>query len=313
MSTRLSSADTAWLHMDRPTNLMVINSVLLFDEPVDWERLKQTTQRRLVDRYPRFRQRVVESHLPLRAPKWEDDPEFALEHHMHHLALPAPGDAAALQELVGDLMMMPLDRNRPLWQTYMVDGFGDGAAMITRMHHCIADGIALARVMLSLTDSEPDAPIEPDRRRTLAVGLERAAVEHCRLGRTSPGARRPSRVDRLPASRRDRAPPAARETTGGCRRPRRQHRAAPAAHVRRRCNGDQGRPRGQPPGRVERRDLAGRDQANCACPQGDRQRRAAGGGCRGPAPLPPGQRQPGRRDPGDGPVQLASARPARPA
>ena len=170
MSARMSSADTAWLHMDRPTNLMVINSVLLFDGPVDWERLKQTTQRRMVDRYPRFRQRVVESHLPLRAPKWEDDPEFALEHHMHHLALPAPGDAAALQELVADLMMMPLDRNRPLWQTYMVDGFGDGAAMITRMHHCIADGIALARVMLSLTDSEPDAPIEPDLDECLRSG-----------------------------------------------------------------------------------------------------------------------------------------------
>ena len=81
---------------------------------------------------------------------------------MHHLALPAPGDAAALQELVGDLMTMPLDRSRPLWHMYMVDGFGDGAAMIIRMHHCIADGIALARVMLSLTDSEPDAGIAHD-------------------------------------------------------------------------------------------------------------------------------------------------------
>ena len=56
-------------------------------------------------------------------------------------------------------MMMPLDRNRPLWQVYMVDGLGDGAALISRMHHCIADGIALARVMLSLADSEPDAGI----------------------------------------------------------------------------------------------------------------------------------------------------------
>jgi diacylglycerol O-acyltransferase / wax synthase len=161
MSARMSSADTAWLRMDRPTNLMVINSVSLFDQPPDWDRVRQITQRRLVDRYPRFRQRVVESRLPLRAPKWEDDPDFALEHHMHHIALPAPGDDGALQELVGDLMTMPLDRNRPLWQTYMVDGYGDGAAIISRMHHCIADGIALARVMLSLTDSEPDAGIEP--------------------------------------------------------------------------------------------------------------------------------------------------------
>jgi diacylglycerol O-acyltransferase / wax synthase len=161
MSDHLSSADTAWLHMDRPTNLMVINSLLLFDKPVDWDRVKQITQRRLVDRYPRFRQRVVESRVPLRTPKWENDPDYALEHHMHHLALPAPGDAAALQELVSDLMMMPLDRNRPLWHTYMIDGFGDGAAMICRMHHCIADGIALAQVMLSLTDSDAQTEIDP--------------------------------------------------------------------------------------------------------------------------------------------------------
>ena len=91
MSTRMSSADAAWLHMDRPTNLMIINSVLLFDEPVDGE--GQAGHRAsLVDRYPRFRQRVVESRLPLRPPSWEDDPDFALEHHMHHIALPAPGD-----------------------------------------------------------------------------------------------------------------------------------------------------------------------------------------------------------------------------
>ena len=191
MSARLSSADTAWLHMDRPTNLMVINSVELFDETPDWERVRQITQTRLVDRCPRFRQRVVESRLPLRAPRWEDDSDYALEHHVHHLALPAPGDRAALQELVGDLMTMPLDRNRPLWHTYLVDGFGGGSAIINRMHHCIADGIALARVMLSLTDSDPNAgiaPPTPERPRArsarflpgLARSTERilAAAEH---------------------------------------------------------------------------------------------------------------------------------------
>jgi len=161
MSSRFASADAAWLHMDRPTNLMVITSVSLFDRPVDWERVKQIHEARLLQRYPRFHQRVVESRLPLRAPKWEDDPDFALEHHLHHIALPAPGDERVLQELLGDLMTMPLDHSRPLWQTYMVDGFGEGAAMISRIHHCVADGVSLARVMLSLTDSEPDAGIEP--------------------------------------------------------------------------------------------------------------------------------------------------------
>ena len=180
MSARMSSADTAWLHMDRPTNLMVINSVDLFDQPLDWDRVKEITQTRLIDRYPRFRQRVVESRLPWQAPRWEDDPDFSLEHHMHHLALPAPGDRAALQELIGDLMTQPLDRNRPLWHTYMVDGFGAGAAVIHRMHHCIADGIALARVMLSLTDGQPEAGIAPpatERPRSRPAGLVPGVVD----------------------------------------------------------------------------------------------------------------------------------------
>lgn len=157
MRTQLSSADAAWLHMDRPNNLMVINSVLLFDRPVDWEQVKRITAERLVAPYPRFRQKVVENRLPFIPPSWEDDPDFVLEHHMHHRALPAPGDEAALQALIADLMTMPLDRTKPLWHIYMIDGFGDGAAMLTRMHHCIADGIALARVMLSLTDEQPGA------------------------------------------------------------------------------------------------------------------------------------------------------------
>ena len=127
MTGRLSSADTAWLHMDRPTNLMVINSVMTFDQQVDWERLTEVIQHRMVDPYPRFRQRVVESRLPLQPPRWEDDPDFKLEHHIHHRALPAPGDRAALQELVGDLMAMPLDRSRPLWQDYFIDGYGTAA------------------------------------------------------------------------------------------------------------------------------------------------------------------------------------------
>jgi hypothetical protein len=180
--------------MDRPTNLMVINSVLLFEEPVDWERLRQITQQRLVDRYPKFHQRVVESRLPLRPQSWEDDPDFSLEHHMHHRALPAPGDRAALQQLVSDLMTMRLDRNRPLWNLYMVDGLGNGAALISRMHHCIADGIALARVMLSLADSEPDAGIAPPAA-TRSLQLARADREHRRLGDPSARQHRRRRPD----------------------------------------------------------------------------------------------------------------------
>ena len=160
----MSGADTAWLHMDRPNNLMVISGALWFDQPLDWKQLREVVSRRLVERFPRFRQRVVESRLPLRGPHWEDDPDFDLDLHLHHAALPAPGDRAALEDFLSDLIAQPLDRSRPLWNWYLIDGYGSGSAIVTRMHHCIADGIALARVLLSLTDSSPEAGIEPGTR-----------------------------------------------------------------------------------------------------------------------------------------------------
>ncbi len=125
----MSSADAAWLHMDRPTNLMVINSVLLFDEPLDFDRVKRVHEERLVGRFPKFRQRVAESRLRFPVTVVGGRPDFDLDHHVHHFALPAPNDQAALQGLVGDLMTMPLDRNRPLWHNYVVDGFGLGPAL----------------------------------------------------------------------------------------------------------------------------------------------------------------------------------------
>jgi diacylglycerol O-acyltransferase / wax synthase len=160
---RMSNADAAWLHMDRPTNLMIVNALLWFEEPVDVERVREIVRSRLVEPFPRFRQVVTEPRLGVGMPSWEDDRRFDLDRHFHHLAVPAPGDKRALEELVSDLMVSPLDRRKPLWDWYLVDGFGGGMAMIARIHHCIADGIALSRVLLSLTDSHPDAGIAPQR------------------------------------------------------------------------------------------------------------------------------------------------------
>ena len=158
----MPAADAAWLHMDRPANPMVVNSVIWFDEPLDWELVKGVISRRIVDQFPRFRRRVGD---PLgRPPRFEDDAEFDIEQHLHRLALPAPGDQAALQDLVSDLITPPLDPTRPLWHAYLIDGYGNGCAMLFRIHHCIADGIALARVMLSLTDAQVDAGIAPPPR-----------------------------------------------------------------------------------------------------------------------------------------------------
>ena len=177
---RMSNADAAWLRMDSPTNLMIINAVLLFDEPLDRERVMRMLDERIVSRFPRFRRRVVESALE--GPAWQDDPHFDLRSHVHRIALPAPGDDSALQELVGDLMSAAIDRTRPLWHAYLVDGYGEGCAVVMRMHHCIADGIALARVMMMLTDERADDDVvDHGRRRATpldAVVRPAAAATH---------------------------------------------------------------------------------------------------------------------------------------
>ncbi len=162
MATRIrretfAPVDAAWLRMDRPTNLMMITGVMMFAEPIDLVRLKEVVSHRLL-RHERFRQRVRQPVLPLGLPTWETDPHFDLNAHIHRIALPQPGDMTALQELVGDMMSCALDPNKPLWHLYVVDNFRGGGAIICRLHHCLADGLALMDVLLSLTDRTPDAP-----------------------------------------------------------------------------------------------------------------------------------------------------------
>jgi diacylglycerol O-acyltransferase / wax synthase len=123
---QMNSADAAWLHMDRPTNLMVVNSVLWFEEPMDLERGREVVRERLVERFPRFRQRIVEPRGGLGLPYWEDDPNFDLDRHLHHIAVPAQGDRFALQELVGEIISTPMDRPKPLWDIYVIDGYDSG-------------------------------------------------------------------------------------------------------------------------------------------------------------------------------------------
>lgn len=148
----MSSVDCAWLRMDDPTNLMMITGVLTFAEPLDFERTRATVAGRLL-RFDRFRQRTVETHGLLGSPHWEFDPAFDLDYHVRRLTLPDPGTQHELQKLVSELMSVPLNPGRPLWQFHVIENYGAGSAVISRLHHCIADGIALMRVLLSLTDS----------------------------------------------------------------------------------------------------------------------------------------------------------------
>jgi diacylglycerol O-acyltransferase len=153
----LSNVDTAWLRMEVPTNLMMISGVMVFGAPLDYARLKATLEGRLL-RFDRFRQRVVQSLCPGSGFYWQDDPDFDLDYHLQRASLPPPGDLASLQDLTSLLASTQLDLSRPLWQLHLVQGYGDGSALICRLHHCIGDGLALVHVLLSLTDAEPDAP-----------------------------------------------------------------------------------------------------------------------------------------------------------
>jgi diacylglycerol O-acyltransferase / wax synthase len=154
---RIAFADHAWLRMDDPNNLMVITGLMTFDTPVDYERLKSLIENSML-RVRRFRQRLLPSRLPWRRPYWEDDPHFDLVTHLERVTLPPPGDQQTLQELISRLMSTELDHTRPLWKFYLIENYGSGSAFIARLHHSIADGIALTQVLLSLTEPASDIP-----------------------------------------------------------------------------------------------------------------------------------------------------------
>jgi len=163
---RMSPVDTTWLRMDRPNNPMVIVGVIKLAGPVDPGELARTLAERLLV-YRRFSQKAVPRAGGL---WWIDDDHFDISRHIHHVRLPGAGGDAELEQFVGELAATPLDRAIPLWQYHIVEGFEGGAAVVVRIHHAIADGIALIGVMLSLTDDlhgldEPGAHWSDDHER----------------------------------------------------------------------------------------------------------------------------------------------------
>ena len=152
-SERMSGPDAAWLYMDRPENLMVVNTVLSFDTTPDWVAVEEALQGRLVERHSRFRQRVTKPPitLGLLAPTWDSAVTRARD-HIVRAALPSPGDARALHRYVAEQARLPLDARRPLWVVHAIDGYGAGAALLLRTHHAIGDGRALVEVIAGLTE-----------------------------------------------------------------------------------------------------------------------------------------------------------------
>lgn len=148
---RMSSVDTAWLRMDGPDNSMMIVGVSATATPIRPDDFRRMIEQRLLC-FERFRHRPVADAL---GASWVKDDALDLDAHLQHVALPEPAGKAQLQALTAELASTPLDPERPLWQVHLVERYEGGSAWIMRVHHCYADGIAMVRVLLSMTEQDP--------------------------------------------------------------------------------------------------------------------------------------------------------------
>ena len=161
MRERMSAVDTAWLRMDSAKNLMMIVGVYEFDGKLDFARLRDLLQARLVS-HRRFRSKVVRDTTGC---YWQEVDDFDLNDHLLRTKLPGRGTVSDLKKFVGEIASQPLDESRPLWQMQLIDNYAGGQALVVRIHHCIADGIALIGVLLALTtDQSDDGSGSPSRR-----------------------------------------------------------------------------------------------------------------------------------------------------
>ncbi len=160
---RLSGLDASFFYVETPSCHMHVVGALVLDPSTapngyTFDRVMEGFEARL-HLIPTFRKRVHMVPLGLDHPVWEDDPDFQLREHFHHLACPAPGTRRELAALVSDIASHPLDRRKPLWEVWVIEGLEGGrVAVVTKVHHSIMDGVAGASVMAHLLDLAPDQP-----------------------------------------------------------------------------------------------------------------------------------------------------------
>ena len=171
MHNRMSAVDASFLFMETPSTPMHAGGVAIFRPPADGfdhERLVRLIRQRLPF-VPRYRQRVRDVPFGVARPVWVDDERFDVTYHVRRSALPKPGTREQLDELVARLMSRPLDRTRPLWEMYLVEGLADGNfAIISKSHQALVDGLSavdIAQVMLDPTEEPASAPSDSWRPR----------------------------------------------------------------------------------------------------------------------------------------------------
>jgi diacylglycerol O-acyltransferase len=162
---RLSPLDSLFLHVEDGVTHMHIASCAIFERPAPpYEEFVDLVAAKL-PLLPRYRQKVRFVPGQLGRPVWVDDPHFNLAYHVRHTALPPPGGEAELNNLMARLMAVELDRHRPLWEIWVVEGLTDGRwALISKVHHCMVDGVSGTDLMVQLLDSSrrPGRPRQRD-------------------------------------------------------------------------------------------------------------------------------------------------------
>lgn len=171
MVQRLTTLDTGYLHAedaDHHTQLGIGGLAVLEGPVPDHDSLMSTLGERIAG-CPRFAQRLRRRVLDLSAPEWVDDDHFDLAHHVRRIAVPAPGTDAELFQVVADVMSWRLDRSRPLWEIWIVDGLADHRwALLMKVHPCVADAIATVHILTGLSDHGADS----------GAALERCISKH---------------------------------------------------------------------------------------------------------------------------------------
>jgi diacylglycerol O-acyltransferase len=151
----LSNIDNALLRLDSARNRMIVTGLMTFASPLESARLQSVLEQKLLI-YPRFRQRIAHPYTSFGRAYWEVDPFFNMDHHISVIHTPLPEDPVLIQSLVSRLLGLGMDPARPLWQAFLVEKYGEGSVLILRFHHTIADGMSLVKVLLSITDDQPE-------------------------------------------------------------------------------------------------------------------------------------------------------------
>jgi len=166
---RLSPLDTAFLEIEDHSAYMHMAGTSIFDlgplrteaGGVNFELIEQQIEL-LLPRMPRYRQKL--DWIPIeRHPVWVDDPNFNLHYHLRHTGLPKPGDTRQLKRLIARILSQPLDRGKPLWETWVIEGLeGDRFAMVSKVHHCMIDGVGGVELAQLMLRDRPEAPRLPE-------------------------------------------------------------------------------------------------------------------------------------------------------